>query len=211
MNTAWERALAHCRANLSSDPDKAAMRASKLLEDARNNSERLRANLTLGSTEIYKGRPDKCREELEATSRYTRPGPLARSELAGHWAQLHLFEEEIATAAVAADRAVELAEPLASQSPAPKRKYNVDSVVPRTAYGAALLTRAEVRLRQGVATAALSDTTLALSWVDARFSTYVYVAGLTTLGRILVTPGVATSDLARETLILCRQVLWKTE
>lgn len=51
MNSPWERDLAACRATLASDPDAARGMALKLLKEARNNGERVRATLTLAGVE----------------------------------------------------------------------------------------------------------------------------------------------------------------
>jgi len=205
MNSPWERDLAACRATLASDPDAARGMALKLLKEARNNGERVRATLTLAGVEKEKGQLMSYREEIERASRFQRPGPLARSELAGRWAQLHLYEADLQAAAIAANEAVDLASPLASAAPSYRRTFRAAAVVPRAAYAAALVTRAQVRVGQGMAVLALPDAVTALKCVDPRFSAHIHVAGLSTLGTILVLPGVATTpDVPRCVLNLCR-------
>lgn len=206
MNTAWERDLSDCRATLASDPNAALDRVNRLLKAACTSSERLRAMLTLARVQMLRGDEDLCRETLEKAGRYRRVGPVAQSELEGRRAQLALYELDVSAAATHADRAVALAQPLALATQSSRsRQYKASVVVPQAAYAAALITRAEVRLNQGAARAALSDAVAALSWADPRFVPYVHVAGITALGRILIEPGVGTVETAHEVLKLCRR------
>ena len=184
-NSAWERNLASTRALVTADPDEATARAARLLEDAQTDGERLRAALTIARVELAKDQPERFHEQLDrAANRYGSADPVARSELARY----HLYEQDLESAARAADLAVSLLEPLASESPKYRRWYDAAEVVPQTAFAAALITRAEVRQYQGSPAEALSDVLRGLSWVDPRFSPKVHVAGLAALGRILIEP-----------------------
>jgi len=205
MRTARERELIGVRANLSADPESAHDAARRLLRRAKYNSERVRATLTMGWADWCGGRPELLKGALENAARYRRPGDLAASDFAVHYAAYLNRSGDLNGALCSAGTAVDLSRPLARSAPEIRGTWKsgsvVRSVVNRAAYAASLTMRAQARFILSNR-AALYDAFEALNWADPRYVPHVHVAAVSAAGITLLASGAATPERCSEALRL---------
>lgn len=205
MRTAWERELVGVRANLSADPESAHQAADRLVRKAKYNSERVRATLTRGWANWCAGRTELFKDAIEGATRYRRPGALAASDFAVHYAAYLIWSGDLQGALRSAENAVGLSKPLARSAPEIcgtwKSGSVVRSVVHRSAYAASLTLRAQARFNLSDR-AALSDAFEALHWADPRYVSHVHVAAVSWAGITLLASGAATPETCAEVLRL---------
>jgi hypothetical protein len=205
MRTAWERELIGVRANLSADPESALQAAERLVRKAKYNSERVRATLTRGWADRCAGRTELLKDAIKDATRYRRPGDLAASDFAVHYAAYLIWSGDLNGALCSAEEAVELSRPLARSTSEVRGTWKsgsvVRSVVNRAAYAASLTMRAQVRFNLSNR-AALYDAFEALNWADPRYVPHVHVAAVSWTGMTLLASGAATPERCAEVLRL---------